>query len=312
VFQAHGFALPATPEQVCDYIDTARTMKQARGNPGVWEKTGNRPAVATINMQVLAISVWHQQECQPDPCDNKMVRAALSAYRKERTGKQRKAPPITLDELHATVDAARRQRDERKALRDAALLLFGFYAGLRESELVSVEIENLDIQRTGILLFLPKSKTDPGFGAYVPVPRLRRKRYCPTRAIELWIAAAGRKKGKLFFNLSRHQSGRASLRPIQINDLIKELSWDAGIRDKKLTGHSLRVGCATALHGKGNRYEEIAELLRHSNTSTTRGYVRTDNDARLADAPTRKLEEPQGKLDGAKSFFKRIIGRNEV
>jgi site-specific recombinase XerD len=49
-----------------------------------------------------------------------------------------------------------------KDLRDRALLLVGFAAALRRSELVALDVTNVEHVRRGIVLHLKRSKTDQG------------------------------------------------------------------------------------------------------------------------------------------------------
>ncbi|QDL37936.1 hypothetical protein EUB48_12115 [Rhodoferax sediminis] len=58
-----------------------------------------------------------------------------------------------------------------KGIRDRALLLLGFAAALRRSELVALNVEDLQFVREGMIVCLRRSKTDPeAVGRKIAVP----------------------------------------------------------------------------------------------------------------------------------------------
>ena len=78
----------------------------------------------------------------------------------------------------------------RTAYRDRALLLLGFAAALRRSELVALDVEDVDFDPAkGVLLTIRRSKTDQErAGAQVAVPYARAGNdLCAVRALLAWL-----------------------------------------------------------------------------------------------------------------------------
>jgi integrase len=201
-----------------------------------------------------------------------------------------KAAALTLPmlrQLLATCDESARGR------RDRALLLFGFVAALRRSELVSLHVEDVAVVPGGLRLRIRRGKTDQaGQGAEVGLPRGRHVETCPVRAFEAWQAVARRKAGPLFRKISTgDRIGDTALHPDAVRQILAHRVAMAGIvvdGFDRLSAHALRVGFITEAYDKGVRDEDIMRHTRHRDFRTMRGYVQR---AGLVS------ESPAGKLD---------------
>jgi integrase len=77
-----------------------------------------------------------------------------------------------------------------KGLRDRALLLLGFAGAFRRSELVALDVADLQFCDSGLRAIIRKSKTDQeGQGATIAIAR--GSVACPVDAVRAWIKAAG-------------------------------------------------------------------------------------------------------------------------
>ena len=93
-------------------------------------------------------------------------------------------------------------------LRDRALLLVCFAGGLRRSELVALDREDLTFSKDGLTLRIRHSKSDQeGEGADVLIARGLQTTTCPVRAMELWLQ---RSRIGLWCNLLDPLSSRLS------------------------------------------------------------------------------------------------------
>jgi site-specific recombinase XerC len=93
----------------------------------------------------------------PNPCTSALVKAVLRGIKRTRGCAQREAKPLLRDDLLLVLDA---MGDGLKDIRDRALLLIGFAGALRRSELVGLDLGDIEHVRQGIVVMLKRSKTD--------------------------------------------------------------------------------------------------------------------------------------------------------
>jgi integrase len=90
-----------------------------------------------------------------------------------------------------------------KGLRDRALLLLGFAGAFRRSELVALDVSDIEETPDGMKVTIRPSKTDQeGAGQVVAIPF--GKIACPISALKEWTAAAGIQSGAIFRSVNRH------------------------------------------------------------------------------------------------------------
>jgi integrase/recombinase XerC len=149
---------------------------------------------------------------------------------------------------------------EPMGLRDKAILETLYSTGLRVSELVSLNIENIDFI-SGIIRVLGKGKKE----RLAPIgdKALRViKNYIQNRS-----KSAGTSSRVLFLNKDGRRLTDRSIRNI-IDKYIKVASVRADI-----SPHSLRHSFATHLLNRGADLRSVQELLGHANLSTTTIYT---------------------------------------
>jgi integrase len=168
--------------------------------------------------------------------------------------------------------------DSRRILdiRDRALLLTGFAGAFRRSELVGLDVPDLQFNRDGLVVTLRRSKTDQeGQGRRVGIPYGSNPATCPVRALEAWLAVLGADQGPLFRGINRHgQLARRRLTPQSVALIIKRLAAQAGMEAGDLAGHSLRAGLATAAAAAGVPERAIMAQTGHRSLATLRKYIR--------------------------------------
>ncbi len=142
------------------------------------------------------------------------------------------------------------------ALRDAAMLEVFYSGGLRLSELVSLDVEHVDIYNDNVRVM--------GKG--------RKERLCPLggpalRALQAYRQAANVHSGPLFLSkLRRRISTRA------VNDIMQRHLRTSGV-PVKATPHKLRHSFATHLLDHGADLRSVQSLLGHASLSTTQIYT---------------------------------------
>jgi site-specific recombinase XerD len=166
--------------------------------------------------------------------------------------KQRRFPDIlTRKEVYALFDAC-------DNLRDKAILMTMYSAGLRVSEAANLKVSDVDSQKMQLLIRNGKGGKDR-FAilsqACLDVLREYWKQYRPTE----W----------LFY--SRNQTG-THITSRAMQNVFRKYKDQAGIA-KKVTSHSLRHAFATHLLEDGVSIFHIKQLLGHSDISTTCFYL---------------------------------------
>ena len=90
-----------------------------------------------------------------------------------------------------------------RELRDRAILLLGFAGAFRRSELVALNVEDIEETPEGMLVMLRRSKTDQeGLGQVVAITYGTREKTCPVRALKAWLALSQICDGPLFRRLT--------------------------------------------------------------------------------------------------------------
>jgi site-specific recombinase XerD len=252
----HNFpALPAGPLTVADYLAHAAQHHKA----------------STLGVHVAAIRAAHKAAGQPDPTADERVAATMRGIRRVHGQPPAQREPLTLDDLRALVRAC---GDDLPGLRDKALLLVGFAAALRRSEIVALDVEH--VRLNGVLrITLTRSKTDQeGQGITKTIPRLADQELCPVRALRAWLDAAGIASGPVFRSVNRWGKVGKRLSAYDVARIVKRRAEAAGLDARMLAGHSLRAGFATTAALAGLDPIAIAEVTGHRNLDTLRRYIR--------------------------------------
>ena len=172
----------------------------------------------------------------------------------------RKAQPLELEPLARLlepIDVA-----TLAGVRDRAILLLGFAAALRRSELVALDVEDLHFDAArGLLVTIRRSKADQEQeGAQVA------RRYLDAAAVH---------RGPVFRALRRGDNlTDRRLSDQSVGLIVKRRARAAGVPPALLSGHSLRAGYATAAAAAGVEERKIANVTRHRNLPVLRGYIR--------------------------------------
>ncbi|MGM0548506.1 MAG: tyrosine recombinase XerC [Bacillota bacterium] len=155
-------------------------------------------------------------------------------------------------------------------LRDLAIVKLFLYAGLRISELVNLDFDNLDFEDCSIKFYGKGNKE-----RYVPLHHdviLAIKKYLPERnSIKIKENDA---RQAIF--ISRHGK-RISPRTIQL--FVKKYAKKSGLgRADKITPHKLRHTFASTLYRQTKDIKVVQDLLGHANLSTTQIYTHVDTE----------------------------------
>ena len=121
-------------------------------------------------------------------------------------------------------------------LRDRALLVLGFAGALRRSELVALDVSDLEETAEGLHVRIKRSKTDQeGAGDFVSIPHGSRLR--PVAAAKAWLQAAGITEGPIFRSIKK--GGSVTLERLSDRSVAQIIKDRAGAADS--TRHSSQV-----------------------------------------------------------------------
>ncbi|MEO8179592.1 MAG: site-specific integrase [Deltaproteobacteria bacterium] len=166
--------------------------------------------------------------------------------------------------------------DRIKGVRDRALLILGFACAFRRSELVSLNLEDLNFTADGLEVTLRSSKTDQErAGVKIGVPYGGHPGSCPVRSVQAWLRASGIVTGPMFRPIDRHGNVSSQrLSPEAVATVVKVHAGSAGLDPRRYAGHSLRAGLITAAVRAGKSEALVMRQCRHKSVSVFRTYVR--------------------------------------
>jgi integrase len=252
-------SLPAHPDTVALYLSHLVPLKK----------------VSTLERRMAAIGARHQAAGLPSPT-TPLVRSVIAgARRKNRRTVSRKAA-ITRDELLLICEHLEESGTVR-ATRDRAAILMGFAGAFRRSELVGLDLADIDLRRDRVEVRLNRSKTDQlGQGRELVLPRAKHGGLCVVRALAAWLGVRGRSPGPLFQDVS---IGADAVLPGRMADHIvyyalRTAAARVGLDATKFGAHSLRAGACTAAADAGADIFEIMALSGHKSVETLGRYVR--------------------------------------
>jgi site-specific recombinase XerD len=249
-------ALPAVPEAVAAFLATEA-------------QRGTKPS--TISRRLAAIRYAHKLAGHEPPTNAEAVRATLRGIRRSVQNVPARKTPATADKILAMVANA---PTDLKGLRDCALLLLGFAGAFRRSELVALDVPDLQFCDGGLRVTIRRSKTDQeGLGATIAI--VPGSAACPIRAVRAWIKATQISDGPLFRPVTR--TGKISNQRLSgrgVAEVVKSYASRAGLKVADFSGHSLRSGFLTSAAARGASIFKMMDVSRHKSVDTLRSYVR--------------------------------------
>jgi site-specific recombinase XerD len=218
-------------------------------------------ALKSIQRHVSAISRMHTDENLETPTRSRDVRNALKNLKAGNSRKERKAKPLYADQVKAICQELSQHR--LKDLRDRALLCLGFQLGTRRSELVSLDIEDLEWMNRGVIVTVERTKTAETSRVGVRFGHSRHS--CPVRAVKDWVEAAKLMEGALFPSVDRWENVGGRLGSRDVARVIKErvVMLGDGYDSADYSGHSLRRGMINSARRQGYGRGDIMPKTGH-------------------------------------------------
>ena len=154
--------------------------------------------------------------------------------------------------------------DSMRAKRDYAMLAMLFGCGFRRSELVGLELDDIQMRQRhwAVVDLIGKG----GHIRTVPIPAWVKA------ALDQWARAANIGEGKIFRRVAR--LGKVWGRGLSQNVVwyvVRTCCQRAGL--EHIAPHDLRRTCAKLCHDRGGELEQIQFLLGHASVQTTERYL---------------------------------------
>lgn len=257
-FENWGGRLPANPEAIVIYLQHhAQTL-----NP------------RTLSRRLTALKNWHLYQNFPDPTVHPAITKTLAGIVRTHGKPKEKAWPLAPEGLLKMVQ--RLQKDGSLiASRDNALLQIGFFGAFRRSELVAIQIEDLNWMEEGIEILIPKSKTDPNhIGQFCAIP-FGDGDLCPVTALKHWLEKSHIKSGPIFRRIFlNNEIDIHALSALSVNIILKKYAHACKLPyADRLSSHSLRRGLATSASQSGAGLPAIMRQGRWKQVNTVMEYI---------------------------------------
>lgn len=254
--------LPAAPEVVATWL-AALALKGK--------------ADSTITRHLAAIGWKHRQDglvAQVGRDAHGLISDTLAGIRREQRARPtRKKAAISARDLARMIGAAEGQGTT--ALRDRAILAIGLASAMRRSELVALQLSDVEMIDQGLKLRIRHSKTDQeGEGATIAVPA--GKLLKPVDHLNAWLKVRGGASGPLFTRTGI--TGEFTMAPMSdrsVARLVQRYANKVGLDPAVLGAHSLRAGFLTEAARTRASIPKMQEVSRHKSVKVLLGYVRS-------------------------------------
>lgn len=253
-FYRWGGVVPCSPELLATYL----SFRADKLSP------------VTLTRRVVAISRAHLSLGFSDPAKTDLVRTVLRGIRRKNRSAQRQVKPLLKDNLLSMLP----NMTGVIGMRDRALILLGFSAALRRSELVALDYTDLAFVHEGLVLTVRHSKTDQdGQGRKIGVP-YGRTSACPVKALRAWIEHAQIDSGAVFRSVRKSGIVGSRLSAQAVAEIVKARVQAIGLQANEFSGHSLRAGLVTSAAQAGIAMHKIMAQTGHRSTAIVALYIR--------------------------------------
>ncbi len=257
-FLKEGGKLPTSPEVLEAYLRKCAEHFNPR----------------TLKRRLTALRQWHRLKGHPDPTAAPLVNKTLSGIARLHGQPKQQAAALRLKDLDQIIEHLNK-KPTPLSIRNKALLLVGYFGAFRRSELVALKWEQVKFESDGMIVLVPRSKTDQsGEGSHCVIPFGDDKR-CPVRALIDWRQASAQWTGPIFRRISK--SSKINEKEISSrywNLIIMELANEVSLPNaSQISSHSVRRGFATEAARLGASMPAIQKHGRWRSTKTVIEYI---------------------------------------
>ena len=221
------------------------------------EEQNKKPS--TISRMIASIRSFYQYEVK----NKKVTKDPTENIQSPKI--EKKAPCIlTTKEVELLLEQP--TDEDLKGIRDKAMLEFAYATGMRVTEIISLNVEDVNLEKEYVECKTGKKVRDIPLGKMALIAI---KEYI-NKARDIMVKSD--KEKALFVNMNGKRLTRQGFWKI-----IKYYQEQAHI-DKDITPHTLRHSFATHLLQNGAELKAIQTMLGHSDISSTQVYMHFQND----------------------------------
>lgn len=251
----------------------------------LWDANGSVP----ITLRQCATALRAAYRCTGRSDDHpswvKVIKGAQKEW-VERGSVSGEALPLRMATLHAMVRALVRPLStlpRARALRDRALLLTAWSAGMRSAEVMALDVDDMTAHDEGLMVRVRGSKMNRTTVEFAKLPVREERATCPLAAWRDWVDA---RPASFVFEgepawLTSGRSGRIHEGRLAgehaVERIIARALEAADIDDPGYTSHSLRAGIATELAERGVPLPSIANVGRWKSLNSVLRYARREH-----------------------------------
>jgi site-specific recombinase XerD len=257
-------------------------------------------APSTVNRYLCAVrrvikESWRHQLITAEEYQRATDVQSVSANRLP-TGRE-----LENDEIRGLIDVCLSDEDNPTlGMRDAAIISLMYSSGLRRAEVVTLDIDDIDLKKGELQVIGKRNKERKAYLADGAI-----------RAIEKWLEKRGKEPGPLFYavnkggNIVRYRKSRqtsaekkqnlqpkkivARLSDQTIYHVIDKRAKQAGLL-KKATPHDMRRTFVSDLLAEGVDLATVSKMAGHDDTNTTKRYDRRSS--KVMQEAVQKLDVP--------------------
>ncbi|MBP2315465.1 site-specific integrase [Azospirillum soli] len=239
-------------------------------------KAADRLSVTTLEVHLSAITAAHRTVGASFDRKHYFIRSVLDGIARTKGRRPTRVAAPILPEILARMVA--NLPSTPKGVRDRAIILLGFGGALRRSEIVALDLADIEFRDRGVKVVIGRSKTDQqGEGQEVAVYGSPVAAIDVVAALKAWLDLRGDAPGPLFVQADgggKIRIDRGRLAGQAVARIVKGAAERAGYDPTKFAGHSLRAGLATSAANKDAQLHDIMRQTRHKNADVARRYIR--------------------------------------
>jgi integrase len=245
-----------------------------------------RRAYGTCKSAKTAINYLFTYHGLPPLGNAFIVRDVLRGIRRQSAPEHRKAP-IRIHELGVLSQLIDHDENVTRGVRDRALFLLMYFAGLRPGPLRDLQLKDLTWINDGLQITITHSKTNQtNKDEFYLIHFSNDINTCPLRALQAWLSRRGNAPGALFREVLASGVVGARLAPSTLNQRLQAYAPALGYTRAEISAYSLRRGSAISEAEALFPETHISRRLGHRSPRSLQPYL---DDAKLPVNVTRLI-----------------------